>query len=255
MYVAEGSREDWKKLACFHYRNHNVPMARKIFKLVRRNAAGEEELVGVIVYRYAPSLLFGRSKVFDGKIPYWALNDILSNIARVVIHPKYRTIGLGAKLVEETLPLAGTPYVETSAVMARYNPFFEKAGMTRICEKKPDKKTQECVRRLTALGFVPELMSSTRSNLKILASMKEEDIERVRDSLIDLGNTILGKNLLPKRPRPMFLRKSESVALIKKANLEQLANLLHTLATIAQIKVYLFWHAFKDIRFLECEKL
>jgi len=40
------------------------------------------------------------------------LNQKLSIINRVVIHPKYRTIGLGAKLIRETLPLAGTPYVE-----------------------------------------------------------------------------------------------------------------------------------------------
>ena len=35
--------------------------------------------------------------------------------------PKHRTVGLGAKLVRETLPLAGTDYVEMSAVMAKYN--------------------------------------------------------------------------------------------------------------------------------------
>ena len=36
------------------------------------------------------------------------INSKLSIINRVVIHPKYRTIGLGAKLIRETLPLAGT---------------------------------------------------------------------------------------------------------------------------------------------------
>jgi len=40
------------------------------------------------------------------------LNEKLSVISRVVVYPKYRTIGLGTKLVKETLPLAGTPYVE-----------------------------------------------------------------------------------------------------------------------------------------------
>jgi len=40
----------------------------------------------------------------------------------------YCTIGLAVKIVKETLPLAGKPYVETTEVMARYNPFFEKAG-------------------------------------------------------------------------------------------------------------------------------
>ena len=47
---------------------------------------------------------------------------------REVIDPKYRTFGLGSKLIRETLPLAGTPYVEMVAVMAKYNQFAEKAG-------------------------------------------------------------------------------------------------------------------------------
>ena len=56
------------------------------------------------------------------------MNKQLSIINRVVIHPKYRTVGLGAKLIRETLPMVGTPYVEMIAVMAKYNPFSEKAG-------------------------------------------------------------------------------------------------------------------------------
>jgi ABC-type lipoprotein export system ATPase subunit/GNAT superfamily N-acetyltransferase len=240
MRIEEGTKEDFKKLAEFHYRSHLIPMVRKIFRLVRGN-----ELVGVIVYRYPPSMLFGRSQVFDGKVPYWALNQILSNIGRVVIHPKYRTIGLGAKLVKETLPLVGTAYVETSAVMARYNPFFEHGGMTKICEKKPEKKLLECLKKLRELGFILELMASRQNNLRILKNMKDSDVEKVRQALIDLDNTILGKNLLQIRPKPMFLKKSESIKLIHKASLEQLAGLIYTIVLMAQVKVYLFWSKFE----------
>jgi len=56
------------------------------------------------------------------------LNEKLTIINRVVVHPKYRSMGLGAKLIRDTLPLTGTPYVEMVAVMAKYNPFGEKAG-------------------------------------------------------------------------------------------------------------------------------
>jgi len=37
-----------------------------------------------------------------------------------VVCPKYRSIGSGAKLVRETLPLVATLYVEMVAVMAKY---------------------------------------------------------------------------------------------------------------------------------------
>jgi ABC-type ATPase with predicted acetyltransferase domain len=63
------------------------------------------------------------------------LNLGLSTISRVVVHPKYRSIGLGAKLIRETLPRVGTPCIEMIAVMAKYNPFAEKAGMKKVLEQ------------------------------------------------------------------------------------------------------------------------
>ena len=60
------------------------------------------------------------------------INGDISRISRVVVHPKFRSIGLGAEIGRRTLPTAPTKIVETLAVMARYNPFFEHAGMTRI---------------------------------------------------------------------------------------------------------------------------
>jgi ABC-type ATPase with predicted acetyltransferase domain len=70
---------------------------------------------------------FGRSKVWKGSIKQ--LQAEMSIISRVIVHPKYRSIGLGEKIVKETLSQAETANVETVAVMAKYNPFFEKAGM------------------------------------------------------------------------------------------------------------------------------
>jgi predicted GNAT family acetyltransferase len=40
------------------------------------------------------------------------MNDELGIIGQVVVHPKYRTIGLGPKLIKDTLSYAGTPLVE-----------------------------------------------------------------------------------------------------------------------------------------------
>ena len=130
MKIEEGTREDWKKLSIFHYRGHGVSVPRKIFRLVRG-----EELCGVIVYSYPPPACYGRRLVLP-RMTMQEINKQLSTINRIVIHPKYRTIGLGAKLIRETLPLAGTPYVELIAVMAKYSPFAEKAGMQKIAEQQ-----------------------------------------------------------------------------------------------------------------------
>ncbi|MCJ7719221.1 GNAT family N-acetyltransferase, partial [Candidatus Bathyarchaeota archaeon] len=126
MKAVEGSTADWRQLAGFHYRSHNIAAPRKIFCLRRG-----EELCGVIVYCYPPVTSFGRRLVLP-KMSMKELNEKLSVVSRVVVHPKYRTIGLGEKLVRDTLELASTEYVEMSAVMAKYNPFAEKAGMKKI---------------------------------------------------------------------------------------------------------------------------
>jgi GNAT superfamily N-acetyltransferase len=53
-------------------------------------------------------------------------------IARVVVVPRFRGIGLGVQLVRHALAHAQTRYVEALAVMGRVQPFFEKAGMQRF---------------------------------------------------------------------------------------------------------------------------
>jgi len=133
MRVVEGTRQDYYQLAGFHYRSHKVAAVHKIFRLKRG-----EELCGVVVYSYPPSACFGRRMVLP-RMSMRELNQNLSIITRVVVHPKYRTIGLGHKLVRETLEHVGTPYVETVAVMAKYNPFFERAGMQKVAESPPVK--------------------------------------------------------------------------------------------------------------------
>jgi len=124
----------------------------------------------VIVCGHPPSASFRRRLVLP-KISMKELNDKLSVISRVVIHPKYRTIGLGTKLVKGTLPLAGTEYVEMSAVMAKYNPFAEKAGMKRIAEQAPPKEAMRIVGLLRELGFNEQLLGSEKYVLERLQSL------------------------------------------------------------------------------------
>ena len=59
--------------------------------------------------------------------------------------PQHR---LGAKIIAETLCQAGTPCVETVAVMTKYNPFFEEAGMQRIAESKPSVHVSRALKEL-----------------------------------------------------------------------------------------------------------
>lgn len=100
MRVEEGTFEDWRKLAGFHYRSHMVAASRRIFNIKRG-----DELCGVIVYAYPAPAAFGRRKVLP-KMSVKELNEKLSVISRVVIHPKYRTIGFRQKACEGNTALS-----------------------------------------------------------------------------------------------------------------------------------------------------
>ena len=69
------------------------------------------------------------------------------------MHPKYRTIGLGEKLIRDSLPKAGTPNVEMIAVMPKYNPFAERAGMRKVFVKEAPANAVKVASKLEELGF------------------------------------------------------------------------------------------------------
>jgi ABC-type lipoprotein export system ATPase subunit/GNAT superfamily N-acetyltransferase len=232
MRIEEGSTEDWRKLAGFHYRSHKVAGPRKIFRLVRG-----EELCGVIVYCYPPPTAFGRHLVLP-KMNMKELNEKLSIISRVVVHPKYRTIGLGSKLVKETLPLAGTPYVEMPAVMAKYNPFAEKAGMRKIAEQPPPKEAVKIAETLSQLGFNIHLLGSEKYVLNKLQSLSEIEVQTIKEAFIKHCHARFMKYFFYHIP---FGRKEAYAKEVMKANPERLAHLIKVCGFLLQTKVYLFW--------------
>jgi energy-coupling factor transporter ATP-binding protein EcfA2 len=233
MQIEQGTTEDWRKLAVFHYRSHKIAAPRKIFSLKRA-----EELCGVIVYCYPPPTAFGRGLVLP-KMTMKELNEKLSIISRVVVHPKYRTIGLGAKLVKETLPLAGTPYVEMPAVMAKYNPFAEKAGMQKIVEQPPSKEAHNIVETLLQLGFDTRLLGSETYVLNKLQRLSHTNITKIRGTFIQNSHARFMKYFFPHQ---LFGKRQSYQEEIEKASLKRLAHLIKVCGFLLQTKVYLFWH-------------
>ena len=227
MTVEEGSYTDWKEIAPFHYRSHRVAFLQKIFVLKRG-----DQVCGAVVYVCPMGAAPCRSRVL--KIESMKeLNEKLARVARVVVHPKYRTIGASVKLLRESLPICGKPYVEMIAVMAKYNPFAEHAGMTRVCESKPDKSILEAVEKLEQLGFTPYLLAVPEYNKQKL----ERQVQPVKE--------ILSKFSYPYNRRiagahGRFTRKDYREWL-QNVGEDGLAQALTRLAQLNQPKVYLFW--------------
>ena len=231
MRIEKGTSADYKALSAFHYRSSHLPPPRKIFTLKRN-----DELCGVIVYSYPSLTMFGRGKVWKGSPKQ--LQKEMSTITRVIVHPKYRTIGLGAKIVRETLPLAGTKYVETLAVMAKYNPFFEKAGMQKIAESQPNPHLLKAIEKLRTLGFELHMLQSQKHNMEKIKKVGKRKIVNILLELSRKG-AVPRKRVLP--ASQAYPSREEFADKVKRLNCEGLAKVLKRLSFMAQTKVYLFW--------------
>ncbi|RLG04324.1 MAG: hypothetical protein DRN61_03250 [Thaumarchaeota archaeon] len=191
--IESGGYQDYKILAPFHYIGRSAGYVRKIFRAVAQ-LDGRRELAGVIVYSHPYLDVSARSAAVQGlrdlrrilnKRAYAKLIDeSFSRISRVIVHPKYRGIGVGTMLVRETLGKAGTAYVEALAVMARYNPFFEKAGMRRIeYESRSMEVIEKTLERLELLGVDPSLINSKTYLRRALAGMSRRRLREVADAV------------------------------------------------------------------------
>jgi GNAT superfamily N-acetyltransferase len=237
MHVEEGTTKDWKRLAEFHYRSHNTGAVRRIFCLKRG-----EELCGVIVYCYPPPEAYGRRMALP-RMTMQELNQKLSIISRVVVHPKYRTMGLGCWLVHETLPFAGTEFIELPAVMAKYNPFAERAGMQKIAEQQPSKDVLKIVKVLEDVGFKVQLIGSNNYILDVLRNLSNANLERVREAFARGGHVRFLKYFDSGLP---FGHKEDYKKAVYSAGLGKLAGLIKICGFLLQTKVYLFWRRPQD---------
>ena len=234
MKIEDGTRPDWKKLSSFHYRGHGVSVPRKIFRLTRK-----DELCGVIVYSYPPPACYGRRLVLP-RMTLQEINKKLSTINRVVIHPKYRTIGLGEKLIHDTLPIVGTPYVELIAVMAKISPFAEKAGMRKVAEQRTVESMTKITNLLTTLGFNVQLLGSVRYVNEKIDGLTEKQIGILKAAFIANKHPRFKREASASRHDP-FGKTNHYIDYVKSANSHHLAKLIKVLATLSQTKVYLFW--------------
>jgi GNAT superfamily N-acetyltransferase len=231
--VQESSKEDYMRLAYLHYRDHRVVAPHRFYSMKLG-----DELIGVIAYTYPTPTAAGRLKAVGYAPRLRELNEEWTLISRVIVHPKYRTIGLGARLIRDTLRLTGRRHVELIAVMAQYNPFAEKAGMKKILVKEPTEKIVEAINRLKALGFNPAMLASRRYNERKLASLPPEKHTEVDEALLQVDAHCYRRLARTKKP---YLRKAEFKEWLGAADTASLAWTLQILGVLSQTKAYLYW--------------
>jgi ABC-type transport system involved in cytochrome c biogenesis ATPase subunit/N-acetylglutamate synthase-like GNAT family acetyltransferase len=197
MRVEKGSVEDYERLSRFHYRSKGQGESEGLrlkdcYKLLM-----DDELVGVIVYSHSYLDLKPRNMVFGDRYTFTPgdlskarlINEEIARVSRVVIHPKFRGIGLGAFLVRETLSEVNAKVVEVLAIMAKYNPFFEKAGMLRVDYQRDEISVQKKIRGfLEAHNFDFTLAKSTSYCRSFFSSLSNPDKEALFGYLSEFGS-------------------------------------------------------------------
>jgi hypothetical protein len=144
------------------------------------------------------------------------------------------------------LAKAGTPYVEMPAVMAKYNPFGEKAGMRKIAKQPPPKEALKIAETLQHLGFNIQLLGSEKYVLNKLQTLSDESLKKLREAFIKHCHARFMKYFFCHIP---FGKKEVYAKEVMKANLERLAHLIKVCGLLLQTKVYLFWKKMqKDYR-------
>lgn len=199
--IIEGSRKDYEALEQFHYRSYS-PLPTFVNKFYV--AKIDNDTIGVIAYGppywniKARNLILPQYKIKPLSERLRLINRDFTRIWRVVISPKYRSIGLGVKLVKDTLTLVDKPYVEVYAVMAKYNPFFQKAGMM-IVKTDFDKNYEKVLEKLQKMGFDIQLLSSKKHNLNVINELSEDEINELKRIIIKdfLTSRFRGKSLIP----------------------------------------------------------
>lgn len=232
--IREGTRRDYERLSHLHYRGGRLPPVVKIFAMERFG-----ELVGVIVYCCAPPAVSGRREIVGHFPRLEEVNAEWTMISRVILHPKYRTAGLGARIVRETLPLAGRRHVELVAVMAQYNPFAEQAGMRLVKIVRPRASVVRAIDELRRMGFNPVLMASESYNLGRLGELSDGGLGEVRGCLArldsDLFKRVSGGRLAT------YARRDAVGRWLAGASLGELAAGLRVLGVLGEAKAYLHW--------------
>jgi hypothetical protein len=198
--IEPGDINDYKQLARYHYRESRLGPYSNIFTIKAEKMPGvlRRQTVGVIVYATPAAAVEMRNVALGGILSHLNQKDKLSfinnnirNISRVVIEPRFRGLGLAARLVRETLGSVNVPIVEAMAIMGHVNPFFEKAGMKAYVGKEP----LRCVRLIeafSAVGITRENLINPRAVQKKLDALPKEQndfIERQMKSFLQSYGT------------------------------------------------------------------
>lgn len=187
--VVTGSLVDYRQLAAHHYRD-SCPVAVKAVFVLRpkhRLAGLGDKPAGAIVYAMpSPRVEQRRAATggvfadFDRQTQLSLINRNVRCLARVVIEPRFRGIGLATRLVRETMPRMNVPIIEALGVMPKVNPFLERAGMKPLDEARTPRvrlSHAELIEAFSAIGIEENRLIDPKSVQETLNALRPSALE------------------------------------------------------------------------------
>ena len=159
--IVPGDMSDYRRLAAYHYREGRPVGIKAVYTIRPKRALGSlgRRPAGVIVYAMPNPRIelrtiatHGAFHEFDRQTELQLLNRHVRCLARVVVEPRFRGIGLAVRLVRETMPRLNVPIIEALGVMPLVNPFLERAGM-QCFEPRVPVEHVELIEALSAVGI------------------------------------------------------------------------------------------------------
>ncbi|HYE63582.1 MAG TPA: GNAT family N-acetyltransferase [Phycisphaerales bacterium] len=184
--ITEGTRADYQALARYHYRAPRP--ATPVLTLAAREGT---TLAGVLVVimptlnapwrRTAwphlftvppkcPPLGSPTTVTWTARTTATTINRHIRTIARVIIDPRYRALGIARRLVEHYLSNPLTTHTEAVAAMGRACPFFTRAGMEELAPPTSRRDTRLALTLRTLALNAWELVDLTRARSALVAS-------------------------------------------------------------------------------------
>jgi hypothetical protein len=122
--------------------------------------------------------------------------------------------------------------------MAKYNPFFEKAGMQRITESKPNPHITNALAQLEKLGFNPELLTNNDYSQEKITITNKPNIVNILTELSRKGKTARKALLSLPTAYPTHQAFTNKLSQL---GTNELATVLQKLSFLNQTKTYLTW--------------